>query len=97
MKIIIERNDRYDDPKPVIGQWYEVTDVNRRKNREGQDKNVYFINVDGVRVGIHGAHCKTDSYDSETNVSSYFKKIRNISEEDISEYNKEIEEGILND
>lgn len=92
LQIKLKNNDRYLEPSiyltedekknyipPEVGKWYPVTDVHqawRKYRREGIDTNTYFINVNGIRMGIHGIHCQTNGYDYPTNTKEFFEKFR---------------------
>lgn len=83
LKIKILDNTRCSGGTPVIGEWYDVTDIHRARKplrREGVDTNVYFINVNGVRTGVHGVHCETNGYDCVSHTAEFFEKYRNEQE-----------------
>lgn len=94
LKIKILRNDRCTGGVPEVGKWYKVTDVHQSpkfSRREGIDKNVYFIVVDGIRTRVHGTHCETNGYDYPTNTKEFFEKFRQQQEEKEVKKNEETE------
>lgn len=88
LKIKIKDNSRCSGGTPTIGEWYDVTDINQPpkfRRREGIDGNVYFIEVDGVRTGVHGIHCEKNGFDFSSNVKDFLKDYRGEKEEGIKD------------
>lgn len=80
------------------GKWYPVTDVYRPhidKRREGIDSNVYFIEVDGVRTGVHGEHCETNGFNYPSHTAEFFENLRKNKNPEESEDQKEITDNLV--